>query len=369
MFAERMKHISASGIRKVFELSAQLEDPINFSIGQPDFEVPDSIKQKTIEAIQAGKNSYTVTQGIPELRDEISTYIEKTKGIKPEHNFVTGGVSGGILLSLLVLVNPGDEVILPDPYFVMYRNLVYLAGGIPKYYDLYPDFELQPQRIAELVTPKTKIILLNSPSNPTGVVFSEESLKEVAKIARDNDLIFISDEIYSQFVYQQTYPSIFTYYPEKTILLDGFSKAYGMTGWRMGYAAGPHDIIDKMLTLQQFSFVCAPSMAQNGCIGIFDVDMGKEIKEYQQKRDTIYNGLREHGYEVAKPDGSFYIFPKVPRGTDKEFCAAAFEHNMLIIPGSAFSARDTHFRISFAVSDEKLQQGLDVLGKLAKQNG
>ncbi|WP_372370187.1 pyridoxal phosphate-dependent aminotransferase [Candidatus Uabimicrobium sp. HlEnr_7] len=367
MFADRVKNLSASGIRKVFDLGASLEDPINFSIGQPNFDVPDKIKLAAINAISEGHNSYTVTQGIPELRENIKNKITETRKVCPEECFVTSGVSGGILLSFLVLINPGDEVIIPDPYFVMYKNLVELAGGIPKYYDLYPDFQLKAQKIEELISEKTKIILVNSPSNPTGVLFNEKDLKEVADIARKNNIIVISDEIYSSFLYEGNYHSIFSYYPEKTILLDGFSKSYAMTGWRMGYAAGSKELMEKMITLQQFSFVCAPSLAQHACNSAFDVDITPHINDYRRKRDMIYEGLKSKGFSVEKPNGSFYIFPQVPWGTASEFCEAAIAKNMLIIPGKAFSNRDTHFRISFAVSDEKIKEGLEALGDLANR--
>lgn len=365
MFANRVKKLSASGIRKVFDLGASLEDPVNFSIGQPDFDVPEKIRNAAIQAIQEGHNSYTVTQGIPTLRENIKNKIVQTRGVCPEECFVTSGVSGGILLSLMVLINPGDEVIIPDPYFVMYKNLVELAGGIPKYYDLYPDFQLRPQKIADLISEKTKVLFINSPSNPTGVLFKKQDLQQVAEIAKKNDIVVISDEIYSSFLYEGSYDSIYTYYPEKTILLDGFSKSYGMTGWRMGYAAGNKEIMEKMITLQQFSFVCAPSLAQHACNSAFEVDMTPYLDEYRNKRDMIYEGLKSKGFTVEKPNGSFYIYPQTPWGTGSEFCEAAIAKNMLIIPGKAFSNRDTHFRISFAVSDEKIAEGIKILGELA----
>ena len=364
MFAERVKDITASGIRKVFDLASRMEDPINFSIGQADFDVPEPIKQAAIAAIEQGHNRYTVTQGIEPLREVVTQQIEKTRGYRPEGLLITSGTSGGLLLAMMVLVNPGEEVLLPDPYFVMYKHLAHLAGAVPKYYNLYPDFQLQPQEIEKQITEKTKVLLINSPSNPTGAVFSKEALLEVAEIAKKHDLIILSDEIYDAFVYDLSHHSIASFYP-KTVLLGGFSKTYGMPGWRMGFAAGPFAILDKMTTLQQFSFVCAPTPAQYACLKSFEMDMSSHIENYKNKRNMIYQGLLDRGYKVHKPGGSFYIFPEVPWGTDQEFCEAAIAKEMLIIPGSAFSAQHSHFRISFAVTDDKIRKGLDLLGELA----
>lgn len=368
MFADRVKNLNSSGIRKVFDLAAKMKNPINLSIGQPDFDVPEPIKAAAIEAIQKGYNRYTVTQGIEPLRDRVRLELAKTRNYHPESILITSGTSGGILLLLMVLINPGDEVLLPDPYFVMYYHLVNLVGGIPKYYNLYPDFQLNPEKISALITEKTKLLIMNSPSNPTGAVFPASVLMQVAELAEKHHLLVVSDEIYDAFVYDEPYTSLATYYP-KTILLGGFSKTYAMPGWRMGYATGPVEIIEKMTMLQQFSFVCAPSPFQYGCLKAFDIDTNPYMKEYKHRRDLIYQGLCELGYEVIKPKGSFYMFPKAPNGDSTKFCEEAIRNELLIIPGNTFSGQSTHFRISFAVTEETIHRSLEIFAKLKKSLG
>lgn len=366
MFADRVKNLTASGIRKVFDLAAKMKNPVNFSIGQPDFEVPPSVQKAAVEAIQKGLNRYTMTQGIEPLRQKISAEIESTRGFKPQGLMITSGTSGGLLLAMMVLVDHGDEVLIPDPYFVMYKHLVQLSDGVPRYYSLYPNFELDLTALEQKITPKTKILLINSPSNPTGAVFGENTLQKIAKLAQKHNLIVISDECYNAFVYEEKHHSIATHYP-RTILLGGFSKTYAMPGWRMGYASGPSEIIEKMTTLQQFSFVCAPAPLQYACTSIFDVDMSPHIEAYKKKRDKIYAGLVAAGFKVIKPQGSFYIFPQVPWGTGQEFCDAAVKEEVLLIPGNCFSNQDTHFRLSFAVKDEEIDRGLPLLQKIAQR--
>lgn len=366
MLSDRVKDLQASGIRKIFELVATMEDPIDLSIGQADFDVPEPIKEAAIKAMREGFNRYTVTQGIPELNEKIRAKLQERYGYEPDGSLVTCGVSGGLLLSFLCLINPGDEVLLPDPYFVMYRILTNLAGGKPKFYNLYPDFRIRREELESRVTDRTKIILINSPSNPTGKVFDEDELKAVAEVARAHDLMVVSDEIYDQFVYEGTYRSLCQYCPERLILLGGFSKTYGMPGWRMGYATGPAEVLEKMMILQQFSFVCAPSFAQKAVLYALDYDMSEWIDKYRVKRDIVFDGLKE-SFDVVKPGGSFYIFPRLPNGVGGgEFARQAIENNVLVVPGTAFSRQDTHFRISFAASDDRLEKGIEVLSRLAK---
>lgn len=362
-FADRIKDISVSGIRKVFDLATKIKDPINFSIGQADYDVPEPLKEAAIKAIKEGKNRYSVTQGIEPLRMRIIEELKKTRGYTPESVFITSGTSGGLLLTMLALVNPGDEILLGDPYFVMYKNLILLTGGIPKYYDLYPDFQIKPEQLEAQITEKTKILILNNPTNPTGAVTPLSTLKQIVEIAKKHNLLIISDEIYDAFVYDEPYASLAGLYPN-TILLGGFSKTYAMPGWRMGYVAGPAPILEKILTLQQFSYVCAPTPAQYSCLEAFDLDMSSYIDRYKVNRDMIYEGLRDLGYNVQKPGGSFYIFPEAPNGNATEFCQKALEKEMLIIPGNAFSRKDTNFRISFAVTQETIERGLKAFAQL-----
>jgi aspartate aminotransferase len=365
-FAARMAKLDASGIRKVFDLAAKMEDPINLSIGQPDFEVPDDIKEAAIQAIRDGHNRYTMTQGIPELHNALRTRMNNDKGFDPDGLLVTSGVSGGLILAFLTLLNPGDEVLVPDPYFVMYKHLVNLADGKPVFVDTYPDFKVTAERLRAQVTDKTKMILLNTPANPTGALIDDDELPKIAELAREKDLIVLSDEIYDCFSYEGAMKSIGAIYP-KTLVMGGFSKSHAMTGWRLGYVAGPADIIQEMTKLQQFSFVCAPSMVQYAGVTALGVDTAVFAEAYRKKRDLVYGELVDAGYEVQKPGGAFYIFPKAPWGTGMEFVSKAIENELLIIPGSVFSERDTHFRISYAASEDTLEKGLSVLRKIIKE--
>jgi aspartate aminotransferase/aminotransferase len=363
--ASRMAKIDASGIRKVFDLAATMKNPINLSIGQPDFDVPEPVRESAVAAIRAGQNKYTQTQGSADLRKAIAQGMAAEFGWTGERPvLVTSGVSGALVLAFLVLLEPGDEVILLDPYFVMYNHLVNLAGGVPVCIDTYPDFRPHPEKIAAAVTPRTKIIAINSPCNPTGAVFTRAELEAIADIAHRNNLLVISDEIYNFFCYDEPFVSLASLC-ENTLLMRGFSKSYAMTGWRMGWCTGPANIIEQMTMLQQYSFVCAPSMAQAACIVAMDTDMSTEVAAYKRKRDMVSEALGEK-FGLVKPGGAFYAFVPAPAGmTGTEFVTKAIENNVLVIPGNVFSGRDTHFRISYATSDERLAQGLEILRSLA----
>jgi len=365
MLAKRTKSIDSSGIRKVFDLAAKLKNPINLSIGQPDFDVPETIKEVGINSIREGFNQYTVTQGIPELRDAVSEYYLSHHGVKFEDVFVTSGVSGGLTLAFIALVEEGDEVLLPDPYFVMYKHLTRLFGGKPIYVNTYPDFAMLPEKLEEKVTSRTKMLVINSPANPTGRVYTGEELRKIAEFAKKHNLLVISDEIYDHFIYDQAHETFAKYY-DKTLLLNGFSKSSAMTGWRVGYAAGPHDVIESMKMLQQYSFVCAPSFAQKAGLAALNLDISEYIASYRAKRDLIYEGLKGD-FEVEKPGGAFYIFPKAPGGDGVKFVEKAIANNVLIIPGNVFSEQNSHFRISFAAPDETIHKGIEILQKLARE--
>ena len=374
---DRLRAIDASGIRRVFDLAAQLKDPINLSIGQPDFDVPDSIKQAASEAIDQGFNRYTQTQGIAELRSkltaDLSAEFPDTLGPSLASGdstlLITSGVSGGLMLAMLTCVGPGDEVLLPDPYFVMYKHMVTLAGATPVFVDTYPDFEVTPERLAEKVTERTKLVLFNTPSNPTGVMASPDLCRAVSEFCAERDLLLLSDEIYDVFQYAapgSPFPSPL-HHSSDAMLLRGFSKTYGMTGWRLGYAVGPTPIVEQMTKLQQYSFVCAPSMTQMAAASALDVDMSEHVAAYGRKRDRVVERLSPH-FELAVPGGAFYAFPKVPERlgmTGTQFVEAAVAKNLLIIPGNVFSQHDTHFRLSYACDDATLARGLDVLVELA----
>jgi len=363
--ADRMAKIDASGIRKVFDLAAKLKDPINLSIGQPDFDVPAPIKQAAVDAIFAGHNKYTQTQGTEALRASIAANCRREFGWSDDRSYlVASGVSGALMLAVLTTVNPGDEVIFLDPYFVMYAHLVNLCGGVNVPVPTYPDFRVDVNRLADAITPRTRLLIINSPANPTGAVYSEDELRAIADLAARHDLLVISDEIYNLFCYDRPFTSIARFH-ENTLLMRGFSKSYAMTGWRMGYVTGPRPIIEKMTMLQQYSFVCAPSMAQVASVTALQTDMSNEVAAYKKKRDMVYDVLGPT-LGLVKPEGAFYAFCPAPGGDASAFCKRAIENNVLIIPGNVFSAQDTHFRISYATSDAKLAQGLEILVNLSK---
>lgn len=387
LITDRLRAIDASGIRRVFDLAAKLDDPINLSIGQPDFDVPDAIKDAACDAIRGGFNSYTQTQGIADLRDKVrarlkhefpETLGESGGGALDADGdtgiLVTSGVSGALMLVLMATVQPGDEVLIPDPYFVMYKHLVRLAGGTPVFVDTYPDFQVSAAKIESLITERTKLVLFNTPSNPTGVVATPEACRAVAELCERRGVLLVSDEIYDEFCYEkvdvgQAEPRLPS--PVRTtrnvLMLRGYSKTYAMTGWRLGYAVGPKPIVEQMTKLQQYSFVCAPSMVQLAGVLAMDVDVSAHVADYERKRDRVVERLSPH-YELTTPGGAFYAFPKVPEKlglTASQFVEQCVAKNLLVIPGNVFSERDTHFRLSYATTDDTLERGLDVLVDLA----
>jgi aspartate aminotransferase/aminotransferase len=361
--ADRMSAIEVSGIRKVFELARSLKDPINLSIGQPHFDVAEPIKRAAHQAIERGANGYTTTLGIAELRDKLHAEVQRRYHHADREVFVTSGTSGGLVLALLAAVNPGDEVIFFDPYFVMYPNIVTLAGGTPVVIDTYPDFQIDVDRVRAALTERTKAVLVNSPVNPTGVVLRRDALRDLALLCRERDVLLFSDEVYSVFCYDETFTSP-AEFNEDTMVFDGFSKAYGMTGWRLGYVHGPRRLMDEMIKLQQFTYVCAPSIVQHAGVAALDCDVSAVVADYQRKRDRVVSGLKDR-FEVVQPGGAFYVFPKAPWGSATEFVTAAIRNNLLVIPGDTFSRRDTHFRLSYAADDRTIDCGLEILNRLA----
>jgi aspartate aminotransferase/aminotransferase len=360
--SRRALAVDASGIRKVFDLAAKLKDPINFSIGLPDFDVPEVAKTAAIAAITGGQNRYTPTQGIAPLRERLRKELSREIGRDVGDVLITSGVSGGLLLAILATIDPGDEAIFLDPYFVMYKHVLTMAGGKSVIVDSYPDFRFNADRVERAVSPRTKLLILNSPSNPTGVVMSEAEVAAAVEVARKHDLLILSDEIYEPFLYaapKRLASPARTY--DKTIILRGFSKSHAMTGWRVGYAAGPDAVISQMAKLQQYTFVCAPAPFQQAALAALDVSMTDAVAAYAAKRDLVIERLSRK-FEIVRPGGAFYIFPKAPAGmTGSDFATKAIESNVLLIPGNVFSERDTHFRISYATTDEKLIRGCEIL--------
>jgi aspartate aminotransferase/aminotransferase len=396
--ADRCGAVEVSGVRKIFELGKALKNPINLSIGQPHFDVPEPIKAAAKHAIDTGHNGYTVTQGIPELLNPLRADVAARFPGQERDVLATSGTSGGLLLALLATVNPGDEVLTADPYFVAYPNMVALAGGTLKTVDTYPDFRLDLNRLADAFTPRTKAVLLSTPSNPTGAVIDAGTQKELADLCRAKNALLISDEIYRAFHYSDelvvpsgnrptahkteasgpsagplgttnscadaAHASPASYDPN-VLVVEGFGKTYGMTGWRLGWAHGPKRLIQEMAKIQQCTFVCAPSMVQHAGAAAVSYDVSGIVADYKRKRDFLMAGLKDD-YEFAVPGGAFYLFPKSPRGTGTEFVTEAVTKNLLVIPGGVFSRRDTHFRVSYAASDDTLARGIEVLKALAR---
>jgi aspartate/methionine/tyrosine aminotransferase len=374
MISTRAKAIDVSGIRRVFELGAKLADPINLSIGQPDFPVPEAIKADTIEALARDRNGYTLTQGAPELLDAVSRRLAEDVGwTAPSDDtglMITSGTSGALMLACLALLDPGDEIVVPDPFFVIYPALGEIAGARAVMCDTYPDLRMTAERLEPLLTERTKIVLLNSPGNPSGVVLTGDEVREVAELCERRGVLLVSDEIYDEFTYADARedgrcpsPARFT---QRMLLVRGFGKTYGCTGWRLGYVAGPAPVIRQMAKLQQYTFVCAPSMAQVGMASAFDVDMSEHVAAYERKRDMVCAAFDGRA-ELVRPGGAFYAFVRVPETlglTATAFAEQAIERNVLVIPGGVFSGRDTHLRITFATSDEKLRQGLEILASM-----
>jgi len=372
LISERSAAIDVSGIRRAFELGAALRDPINLSIGQPDFPVPEEIKEAAIEAIRDDRNGYSLTQGMPDLRRIIASRLASECGwaAGPESDLdvmVTSGTSGGLMLAFLALLNPGDEVVIPDPWFVVYPALATMVGAHAVACDTYPDFRMTAERVEPLLTPRTKVVLCNSPGNPSGVVMTGRELADLADLCISRNVTLISDEIYDAFTFPDARENGRCPSPasrtREMLLIRGFGKSYGCTGWRLGYAAGPARILREMAKLQQYTFVCPPTPLQAGVCRAFDVDLEPVIARYAARRDRLLAALGSLT-EVARPGGAFYAFVRVPESigmTATEFSEAAIEHRCIVIPGGVFSRRDTHFRISYAVPDRMLDEGLAVL--------
>ncbi|MBX3355067.1 MAG: aminotransferase class I/II-fold pyridoxal phosphate-dependent enzyme [Phycisphaeraceae bacterium] len=374
LLSERVRGMDASGIRRVFELGVKLARPINLSIGQPDFVVPEVMRNAMAHAAQANHNGYSVTQGIPSLIEVIRRHLHEdlgwTGGPDQTGCIVTSGTSGGLLCAAMALLDPGDEIIIPDPYFVMYPQLGALTGARAVTCNTYPDFRMTAERIEPLITPRTKAVLLNSPSNPCGTVLTQAETAEVLELCRSRRVLLISDEIYDAFCFEDAREQGRCPSPargaEDVLLIRGFGKSYGCTGWRVGYAAGPRALIQEMAKVQQYTFVCAPTPAQHACIHAFDIDLTTIVSEYANRRDLVLRAF-DGVTRVARPGGAFYAFVEVPPHLGKsasEFVERAIERSVLTIPGKVFSSRDTHFRLSFATRREVLDEGLAILREL-----
>lgn len=367
LLAERVGRIEPSGIRRMFDLMSTMEDPINLSIGQAHFPTPPELVEAACRAMRDGHNGYTVTQGLAELNQRVLDMVARRHGRRPPASQITAGVSGGILTAFLALLDPGDEILLPDPNFMMYRHIARLCGATVRFYDLYPDWRLDPGQLDELVGERTKVVFLNSPSNPTGGVLRRDEVRALVEAAERVGAIVVSDEIYDAFVYDEEFVSPVTF-SDRVVQLGGFSKTYAIAGWRLGFATGPVEILEAMRVLQQFTFVCAPAPFQHAVLNAaFDLDMTPYVREYRAKRDRLARDL-DPAYGLTPPAGSFYAFPRLPHGVSGEaFVEAALARKLLVVPGRAFSRRDTHFRLSFAADDATLDRGIAALNELAAE--
>ncbi len=381
LLADRARAIDASGIRRVFELGSKLKNPCNLSIGQPDFPAPDAVKRAAIDAIAADRNGYTLTQGVAELRSRIERALGVDLGwdLAPGSGasvLVTSGTSGALLLACFALLGPGDEIVIPDPWFVLYPHLATLCGARAVPCATGPDGRMTAQRVEPLLTGRTKIVLFNSPANPTGVVATRDECADLLDLCRRRGVLLISDEIYDEFCYSESRtdrfagdagraccpsPARFEGAQEDVLVVRGFGKTYGVTGWRMGYAAGPTALVEQMAKFQQYTFVCAPAPLQWGCAAALDADMSGHVSEYESRRDLVVDRLREVT-DLPFPGGAFYAFPRVPARlglSGSRLVERAVERSVLVIPGAVFSSRDEHFRLGFATSREQLERGLD----------
>jgi aspartate/methionine/tyrosine aminotransferase len=323
------------------------------------------VKEAAIDAIRKGKNRYTLTAGVPTLREAVREYYRK-KEVPFDDVFIASGTSGALLLTFMALLDPGDEVMLPDPYFVIYHALIKYLGAKPVLVNTYPDFRLRREELEKAWSPKTKLLILNSPSNPTGTVYTEEDCRMVAKFVEERGIEVMSDEIYEPFCYDSEFVSPSKFF-KAPITISGLSKSVAMTGWRVGWVAGPAPLIKAITDVQQYTFVCAPSMAQEAALVALHHDMRPTCEDYRERRDIIYNGLVNAGYNVQKPGGAFYIFPEAPNGDATTFVDECIANKLLVVPGNVFSSRNTHFRISYAQSRETLRRGIEVLARLAEK--
>ncbi len=378
MISKKVQSMNVSGVRKMFDMASKVKDPISLTIGEPDFDVPSNVKEKAIEAIRQGKNKYITTAGLPELKKALLEKLSSKNGIKADMDsiIVTSAASGALSIVFTALLQKGDEIIIPDPYFVAYKQLALQNEATPVFVDTKEDFSLDVDAIKKNITKKTKAIIINTPNNPTGKVYTEEELRELAKVAGKKGVIIISDEVYEDFCFEKKHFSIGSIY-SNTITVNGFSKSHAMTGWRIGYCVGPKEVIQEAIKVQQFNFVCAPTPFQYAAIEALKTDVSQELKAYKHRRDLVYSGLKDK-YDIVKPEGAFYAFVKYPEGkkdlsrdvvivptdTGEKFIAKCIENSLLVVPGKTFSEKDTHFRISFAASEEVLKKGIAVLNRV-----
>ena len=375
--AKTIRDLPPSGIRKFFDVAAMMDDVVSLGVGEPDFVTPKNICDRAILSLEQGHTMYTSNSGLIELRTEISNYMKKFGlSYDPETQvLVTVGASEDIDISIRALINPGDEVLIIEPCFVAYKPCVLMAGGIPVTIPTSAenDFRVTAEDIKAHLTPKTKAVMLAYPCNPTGAILGRNELELIADVLRDRDLVVISDEIYSELTYGDTPHVSIASLPgmaEKTIVINGFSKSFAMTGWRLGFACGPSDLIDAMRKIHQYVLMCAPTIAQYA--GLEALQNGEESvifmrKQYDERRMFLLSRFKEMGIDCFDAKGAFYLFPSIKKFglTSEEFCERLLnEHHLAVVPGTAFGdSGEGHVRISYAYSMENLQKALGRLQK------
>lgn len=369
-----------SGIRKFFDIMETMDDVVGLTVGQPDFVTPWHIREAGIESLEKGKTYYTSNAGTFDLRVEIDRYLSRRFGISynPEKEIiVTVGGSEAIDIAIRAVVESGDEVIIPTPSFVCYAPITRMAGGIPVIVETqYKDkFKLTPEALKAAITPKTKLLVLPYPNNPTGAIMTREELEDIAEVLRDTNILVLSDEIYAEMTYGREHCSIASIegMKERTIIVSGFSKAYAMTGWRLGYLCAPAPLAEQMLKIHQYCIMSAPTTAQFAAIEAMrngDEDVKMMVEEYNRRRRYIYNGLKGLGIDSFEPEGAFYIFPNIGSFglTSEEFCSRLlYDYKCAIVPGDAFGAGGEGFaRISYAYSIKHITQALERIEKFVK---
>lgn len=380
MLSDIAVELKPSGIRKFFDIVSEMKDAISLGVGEPDFDTPWHIRDEGIYSLEKGRTFYTANAGLKDLKQEISKYIMRKQGVEYNYNneiLVTVGGSEAIDIGLRAVINPGDEVLIPQPSFVSYEPCAVLAGGKPVIIDLREEdqFKLTAAQLREAITDRTKVLVLPFPNNPTGATMGRKDLEEIARVICEKDILVMSDEIYSELTYNGEHVSIISLpgMKERTILINGFSKAYAMTGWRLGYACGPKEILEQMTKIHQFAIMCAPTTSQYAAIEALrngDEDVKEMRTAYNQRRRYLMNAFREMGVDCFEPFGAFYVFPSVKKfGMTSDEFATRFleEEKVAAVPGTAFgSSGEGYLRISYAYSLENLKVAVGRLEHFVK---
>lgn len=377
IISERCRDIKPSGIRKFFDIAATMDNVISLGVGEPDFPTPWAIRRAAITTLEKGKTVYTANSGLIELRKSISKYLKRKINVEydPASDIiVTVGGSEAIDLGIRSLVNPGDEVLIVEPCFVCYAPIVSLTGGVPVTIETKAEneFKLTADALREKITDKTKLLILPFPNNPTGAIMTREELEPIAEVLRDTDIMVLSDEIYSELTYGSRHTSITELdgMKERTLLVNGYSKAFAMTGWRLGYIAGPSPIIKQMLKIHQYAIMSSPTVSQYAAIEAMescDDEVAKMVNEYNIRRRWLVNALNEIGLTCFEPKGAFYVFPSIKSTglSSQQFCEELlYKHHVAVVPGDAFGeCGEGHIRISYAYSLKHLMEAVERISK------